>query len=118
MPKNTEKKERKSPAETMSPEDVYYISENLATASCVEIASKLGITKNQVNRVRNDILIILKKYAEDNPELEPKITKYITEKLRYSGGDSNGDKKGGSGKKGSSSTKSVVRIVDNLLTNL
>ena len=51
-----EKKEKKERSDVnITSEHIAFIQANIATNSVVEIATKCGITKNQVNRVINDL---------------------------------------------------------------
>ena len=94
-------------------EDVDFILENIKTTSYSDIAAKRGITRNQVNRVRTEVVNGLKKAAEANPHKEEAIMEYIKQNLTRPD-----DMKVG-GNKGSGQAKNAIdNVVGSILDSL
>lgn len=107
------KKERSKPAPPMTKDDVQFIVENIPTMSYADIAIKRGITKNQVNRVRTEVVNELKELAKTDPAKTDAITAYIDTKLTRPEETRVG------GNKGQGQAKIAINnVVGNILNNL
>ena len=105
-------KPRSKPAPPMTAEDVQFIIANITTKSYADIATERGITKNQVNRVRTDVVNGLKELAKGNPAKAASIEEYIKNNLTRPEETRVGAKGGGQAK------AAIDNVVGNILDSL
>jgi len=74
------KVERKATRE-ITPNDIQFVLANVKKMSYAEMAEKLGLTKNQVNRIINEIRTKLREEAEKMGKKE-EVEKFIEEHLK------------------------------------
>lgn len=106
--------ERQAPAQAMTEEQVREIISLVKDMSYSEIATKVGVTKFQVNRVLMSTKKQLREAAEGNPAKLAKVEEYITNFLSRPE-ESRPGKGGGRGGKVKSALNDVVGDILNSL---
>ena len=104
---------RKTPAPPMTKEDVLFIVKNIPTMSYSDIAAQRKITRNQVNRVRTEVVTELRNYAKEDPQKADVIEEYINTNLTRPEETRVG------GNKGTGQTQTAINnVVGSILDNL